>query len=37
MEGQWTKSALKVLKERYLQIGSDGSQETPEDMLLVYH
>lgn len=33
MEGQWTDSALKILKERYLQTGSDGVQETPEGML----
>jgi ribonucleoside-diphosphate reductase alpha chain len=30
--GQWTESALKVMKERYLARDSQGRQETPEDM-----
>ncbi len=30
--GQWTDSALKVMKERYLARDSQGRQETPEDM-----
>lgn len=34
MEGQWTDSALRILRERYLQTKPDGSQETPKDMLL---
>src|SRR5262245_41669025 len=30
--GQWTESAMKVMKERYLARDSQGRQETPEDM-----
>jgi ribonucleoside-diphosphate reductase alpha chain len=30
--GQWTESAVKVMKERYLARDSQGRQETPEDM-----
>lgn len=30
--GQWTESAAKVMKERYLARDSQGRQETPEDM-----
>ena len=30
--GQWTESAAKVMKERYLARDSRGRQETPEDM-----
>ena len=30
--GQWTESALKVMKERYLARDSQGRQETPEEM-----
>jgi ribonucleoside-diphosphate reductase alpha chain len=30
--GQWTASAMKVMKERYLARDSQGRQETPEDM-----
>jgi ribonucleoside-diphosphate reductase alpha chain len=30
--GQWTESAMKVMKERYLARDSQGHQETPEDM-----
>jgi ribonucleoside-diphosphate reductase alpha chain len=30
--GQWTESAMKVMKERYLVRDSQGRQETPEDM-----
>lgn len=32
-KGQWTDSALKVLKERYLHRNPDGTQETPEEMV----
>jgi ribonucleoside-diphosphate reductase alpha chain len=32
-KGQWTESALKVLKERYLHRHPDGTQETPEEMV----
>ncbi|MFQ5796280.1 MAG: LAGLIDADG family homing endonuclease [Candidatus Bipolaricaulia bacterium] len=32
-KGQWTDSALKVLKERYLHHRPDGTQETPEEMV----
>ena len=30
--GQWTESAAKVMKERYLARDNQGRQETPEDM-----
>ncbi|MBI5835748.1 MAG: vitamin B12-dependent ribonucleotide reductase [Candidatus Eisenbacteria bacterium] len=30
--GQWTESALRVLRERYLIRRPDGTQETPEEM-----
>ena len=30
--GQWTESAMKVMKERYLARNAQGRQETPEDM-----
>jgi ribonucleoside-diphosphate reductase alpha chain len=30
--GQWTESAARVMKERYLARDSQGQQETPEDM-----
>jgi ribonucleoside-diphosphate reductase alpha chain len=30
--GQWTESAMKVMKERYLARDAQGRQETPEDM-----
>ena len=30
--GQWTESAMKVMKERYLARDGQGRQETPEDM-----
>jgi ribonucleoside-diphosphate reductase alpha chain len=30
--GQWTESAMKVMKERYLARDRQGRQETPEDM-----
>jgi ribonucleoside-diphosphate reductase alpha chain len=30
--GQWTESAVRVMKERYLARDSQGRQETPEDM-----
>ena len=30
--GQWTESAMKVMKERYLARDAQGQQETPEDM-----
>jgi ribonucleoside-diphosphate reductase alpha chain len=30
--GQWTESALKVMKERYLARDGQGRQETPEEM-----
>ena len=30
--GDWSESALRVLRERYLAKGSDGTLETPEDM-----
>ena len=30
--GQWTESATKVMKERYLARDAQGRQETPEDM-----
>lgn len=32
VEGEWSESALKVLKERYLKTKANGEQETPEDM-----
>jgi ribonucleoside-diphosphate reductase alpha chain len=32
-QGVWTEASLQVLKERYLHRRSDGTQETPEEML----
>jgi ribonucleoside-diphosphate reductase alpha chain len=31
--GAWTEAALKVLEERYLNPGPDGTHETPEEMV----
>lgn len=32
-KGNWSEAALKVLRERYLYTGTDGVQETPEQMI----
>ncbi len=32
-KGQWTDSALKILKERYMHRRADGTRETPEEMV----